>query len=111
MPLIENSGYYVNRVGEKVWVCPNHANWLDGLPFVVARDEGEAPRCTVNEDGYVYPECHKVFRDDAGYFQPDMFGNVRHTLADDIVAKWCPCEAYKYNGQGCLGHNDSCTFN
>lgn len=99
MPLINGPGYYMTRYGRRVWVCHNSSGWLDGLPFVCSNDEGEEPRYTVNEDGFLYPADHPLFRDDnekndyhnAGMWQPDMFKSEpqpRYEMRDDLVQRW-----------------------
>lgn len=69
-----------------MWVSPNQTDWFDGLAFIVSYGEGERPLYTVNEEGLVYPDNYSMFRDDAGYYQQEMFG-PRWPNRLDIVGK------------------------
>lgn len=93
LPLITGPGWFKTRRGDKVRVEHNTEGWLDKLPFCVFPVRGPDnrlrgwPSYTCDENGAVYPDCHAAFKDDAGYWQPDLYGNPRHSIADDIVEK------------------------
>jgi hypothetical protein len=95
MPLITGPGYYMTRMGRRMWVSPNKTGWLDGLPFCVTSQKGKQPEYTVNEEGFLYPDDHPMYRDregdephPSGMWQPDLFpreSKPRYMMRDDLI--------------------------